>query len=194
MTALNGDVVDLSASGVKIRLPGKPDYEAGDRCTLLIKTPTQTLRMDARIAWIRREGLLKPTWHAGLNFLDTRPAVRKMVETLAVTGYADPKSAKSAPDPVSAGASGSTRSSSGHAPQASATIEPPNLYEILGVPENATQDQIKAVYLDSVRRYHPDTNGDQADVERFTMISKAYAVLRDPDLRKRYDDRYRAAA
>lgn len=62
-------------------------------------------------------------------------------------------------------------------------------YEVLGVPKNATLDQIKAAYRALARKYHPDvTSEDKAHAEeRFKEISEAYEVLVDDEKRKLYD-------
>ncbi|KHG65941.1 molecular chaperone DnaJ [Thermus sp. 2.9] len=60
-------------------------------------------------------------------------------------------------------------------------------YAILGVPKNATQEEIKRAYKRLARQYHPDVNKSPEAEERFKEINEAYAVLSDPEKRKLYD-------
>ena len=60
-------------------------------------------------------------------------------------------------------------------------------YEILGVPRNATQDDIKRAYRKLARKYHPDVSKDSDAEARFKEVGEAYAVLKDPEKRVAYD-------
>ena len=63
-----------------------------------------------------------------------------------------------------------------------------NYYEILGVPREATVEEIKKVYRRLARQYHPDLNpGDKAAEEKFKDIGEAYEVLSDTGKRAQYD-------
>jgi molecular chaperone DnaJ len=64
---------------------------------------------------------------------------------------------------------------------------PKEYYEILDVPEDASQEQIKKQYRKKAKKYHPDSNSDTADEEKFKQINKAYDVLSDEEKRKKYD-------
>jgi DnaJ-class molecular chaperone len=61
-------------------------------------------------------------------------------------------------------------------------------YEILGLKENASAEEIRKAYRKLALHYHPDRNrGDATAEERFKAISEAYAVLTDAEKRKLYD-------
>lgn len=60
-----------------------------------------------------------------------------------------------------------------------------NYYEILGVQENATQDDIKKIYRKLAMEHHPDKGGDE---EKFKKISEAYDILGDENKRSQYDN------
>ena len=61
-------------------------------------------------------------------------------------------------------------------------------YEVLGVPRDASADEMKSAYRRLARKYHPDVNpGDNEAEEKFKEIGSAYAVLSDPDKRARFD-------
>jgi molecular chaperone DnaJ len=60
----------------------------------------------------------------------------------------------------------------------------PDLYELLGVPRDATSEDVKKAYRRAAREHHPDAGGDE---EAFKQVTHAYQVLADPEKRARYD-------
>ena len=63
-----------------------------------------------------------------------------------------------------------------------------NPYEVLGLSATADAAEIKTAYRRLALQYHPDRNpGDKEAEERFKEISEAYATLRDPETRARFD-------
>ena len=64
---------------------------------------------------------------------------------------------------------------------------PKDYYDVLGVPKNASGEDIKKAYRQLAMKYHPDKNKDKDAEEKFKEINEAYAVLSDEQKRKQYD-------
>jgi len=62
-----------------------------------------------------------------------------------------------------------------------------NLYTILGVAPNASDEEIKKIYRSLAMRYHPDRNDAPGAEVRFKSITKAYEILSDPAKREEYN-------
>lgn len=60
-------------------------------------------------------------------------------------------------------------------------------YEMLGVPKDASLEQIKNAYKTMAKKYHPDVNKDAGSEEKFKQVLEAYTVLSDPQKRQNYD-------
>ena len=60
-------------------------------------------------------------------------------------------------------------------------------YAILGLPRNATDEQLKKAYRKMAMEYHPDRNGSPGADEQFKEINEAYEVLSDANKRAFYD-------
>jgi molecular chaperone DnaJ len=60
-------------------------------------------------------------------------------------------------------------------------------YEVLGLPRNASSEDIKKAFRKLAFQYHPDRNHDSGASEKFKEINEAYEVLSDADKRASYD-------
>jgi molecular chaperone DnaJ len=60
-------------------------------------------------------------------------------------------------------------------------------YEILGVPRNASDEQIKKAFRKLAFQYHPDHNKEAGAEDKFKEINEAYEVLSDAEKRASYD-------
>ena len=64
-----------------------------------------------------------------------------------------------------------------------------DFYQVLGIANNATPEEIKRAYRKLAQKYHPDANpGDSTAEERFKQISEAYGILSDTEQRQEYDE------
>ncbi|MCT4509795.1 MAG: DnaJ domain-containing protein [Tepidibacter sp.] len=65
-----------------------------------------------------------------------------------------------------------------------------NLYEILEINKDASQNEIKKAYRRLAKKYHPDRNpNDKCAGDKFREVAQAYEILSDEKLRKEYDDK-----
>ena len=63
-----------------------------------------------------------------------------------------------------------------------------NYYDVLGVPKNASEKEIRQAYRKLARQYHPDVNKNDGNTEeKFKEINEAYSVLSAEESRRKYD-------
>ena len=66
-------------------------------------------------------------------------------------------------------------------------MEYKDYYKIMGVPRDASHEEIKRAYRKLARKYHPDVSKDPDAEEKFKELGEAYEVLKDPKKRQAYD-------
>ena len=72
----------------------------------------------------------------------------------------------------------------------------PSHYQLLQVPASATAQELRQAFRSLSKRYHPDTTELPAAeaAQAFQLLREAYAVLSDPEARRRYDTEQRLLA
>ena len=69
-------------------------------------------------------------------------------------------------------------------PREKKEVDNKKYYDLIGVPQNATQDEIKKAFRKKALKEHPDKGGDP---EKFKELTVAYEVLCDAEKRDMYD-------
>lgn len=183
LTCPLGDVLDLSASGLRIRFHDSAPVKKGDVFAVNVASESQSVRVTARVVWIRKRPLQRGG-QIGLQFVNIRPGVAAALVQLGRYGHiSTAQSMSSAPEPEASAKS----SPAGDAP-VTASIEVEDLYAVIGVPFNATDEDIRRAYHVLAKELHPDLNSSADAAVRFADVSKAYKILRDAEMRRRYDE------
>lgn len=193
-----GQVVDLSASGMRVRCPGQSPVYIGQPFWFGISAGDKYLRVQGEPIWIRRTGLFGNACEIGVRFVGVDSKTRAMIADLARYGFVPDRTepapshedaASYEPDAIprdaeqaSAGASNDPHNA------ASVEVEVPDLYEMFELPRTASDDDIRAAYRRLARDLHPDSNPSADAAEQFAELTKAYQLLKDPGLRRRYDE------
>lgn len=166
----HGEVLDLSGTGMRFRVEGRCGLSKGDVHRFVLESGGQRLNLTGNVAWTKRIGLLGREHEVGVRFSNLKPAHSRAIEDFAVKGFVERRDGESSPKPKSA-----------------VRVEVPDLYAIMGVTRDASQDDIHGSYRKLAKELHPDVTDEPDAAEQFTVVSKAYRVLQDPESRARYD-------
>ncbi len=171
-----GDVLDLSASGMKIGSSGKPAVSKGELKQFVLRTTKQTLTLSGRVQWIRRQSPLSKRYEIGVRFVDTRPSIREAVAAFAQYGFIGPGAQKLSHERVASATIYKT----------SKVVE--DYYKFLSVDRRATQPEIRRAFWVLAKANHPDVTSDPCAEARFRKAIEAREVLLDTMKRRRFDD------
>lgn len=174
-------VADLTGTGMRLTMHAAALPEIGDTKDYTFKDQESdnTLTVQGIVRWVRKGSVLTRKAEVGIEFVDLHPSYRDALVRLAIQGEL---LLSNTPIAESADSEGLQEN---QPKQVSI-----NLYEILSVSQYASESEIKASFHKLVKIWHPDHNDAEEAPARFEEIHKAYSVLRDPDLRARYDERF----
>lgn len=170
-----GPLLDISSTGMRVKFDKGPKLSVHSVLNFQIQTDGTTFSVRGVVVWVRRK-------EAGIQFMDLSPEHAALIDYIArfamMPGPGERIAARhKSPEPRARPAP----------PPIKVAVEVEDLYAVLGVSRTADAEAIKAAYRTLARQCHPDLSQKPEDAERFTLINKAFSVLRDPDLRKRYD-------
>lgn len=203
LTCVTGEVLDLSAGGIRIRSAVRPPVKAGGMAPFTINAGGKQITLQGRVAWIRRASLLSGPYEYGVQFFGVTAPMRALLERIALYGYVPERGevgtvGKRGGSGASGGGggggsgggagSGSVGGSGSQGQRVTVTTELPDFYEAIGVSSDATQDQIHVAFRVLAKKLHPDVCKDPDANERFSFITRVYEVLGDPELRVKYDE------
>jgi hypothetical protein len=182
-----GEIVDVSSTGMRVRGTGTPTSNVNDVLHLNVAAEKQRVNCSVRVVWRRRVGLRG--YEMGLEYVNTGRGARAAIVQFARYGFVG--SSNQDMDAGFEGVPADSTTESGQRttekPAAATKVEIENLYAILGVKPTASADEIRSAYRAIARQCHPDVATGAEATEKFTLISKAYSVLREPEMRQRYD-------
>lgn len=178
--------MDVSQSGMRVRAGRECAAQVGDVVPLVIAGERHRVSVTVRVVRRSRVGLRGA--ELGLEFVRTPRPARAAVLQLARYGTVGVS-----PERIEMGLEDG-EAAAPPPPPTPPRVEVEDLYAVIGLSMGATAEEIRSAYRSAARACHPDAAPGPEAAERFALVSKAYSVLRDPDLRARYDRMLRASA
>ncbi len=168
-----GNVLDMSGGGMRVVVPWKSAPRVGDPETYIFGEGPDEIRLMGTVRWVRPAGRLHKRAEVGVEFVGLTEGKRAALRRFAATGDG---SAVLAEQNAEAG-------------QSRVRVEFPDLYKIFHLSVYASQEDIRRAYHKLAKTIHPD-RCDAPDAEaKFAEVQKAYSILRDRELRAKYDER-----
>ncbi|MEM1446309.1 MAG: DnaJ domain-containing protein [Planctomycetota bacterium] len=173
-----GDVLDISAGGMRIGCPGKPPLKPGAAATIHVKTSAGRETLNVRCCWVRRSGLFGK-WQIGLKFIGITEAQAERLGIIAEYGFIPehkqpkkPEDAKAKPEPTEGQGDGEAQGPS----RLEQELAPH--FAVLELEPGADTTQVRDAYRRLVRTCHPDVTDSDEAREQFLKIQQAYDAIR----------------
>lgn len=175
-----GEILDVSASGMRVMCEGKPPVKEDGVISLKLCFSDGALQVASQVRWCKRRGLKR--YEIGLEFIQLKSGTEKVLEAIARFGMASAAKHMGDSNKRHAGRHQGQRKT--RMPRAE--VELPNYYRALELSPDATEDEIKSSYRKLATMYHPDRNDSPEATKRFEEVNEAYHVLRDERRRETY--------
>ena len=163
-----GRVLDLSGSGMRLLVAWKNAPRVGEPEEYRFGEGADEVRVMGTVRWVRPAGRLYKRAEVGVEFVGLTPKRRDALRKMAITG---------------------DMSVLRDADQDKVRVGYPDLYRMLGVSPYASQEDIRRAYHQLSKQVHPDHSADPEAGAKFAELNKAYSILRDKEMRARYDER-----
>lgn len=163
-----GRVLDLSGSGMRLLVPWKTAPRVGDPETYVFGESPDEFRVMGTVRWVRPAGRLHKRAEVGVEFVGITPARRDAIRRFAATG---------------------DQSGLNESADERVRVEYPDLYKLFHLSPYASQEDIRRAYHKLAKTLHPDRSSHPEAESKFAEVQKAYSILRDRELRAKYDER-----
>ncbi|MEM9372021.1 MAG: DnaJ domain-containing protein [Planctomycetota bacterium] len=168
-----GNVLDMSGGGMRVVVPWKSAPRVGDPETYVFGEGPEEIRLMGTVRWVRPAGRLHKRAEVGVEFVGLTDQKRTALRRFAATGDVSPVVAEQGAE----------------AGQDRVRVEFPDLYKIFHLSVYASQEDIRRAYHKLAKAIHPDRCDDPEAEAKFAEVQKAYSILRDRELRAKYDER-----
>lgn len=168
-----GNVLDMSGGGMRVVVPWKSAPRVGDPETYVFGEGPDEIRLMATVRWVRPAGRLHKRAEVGVEFVGLTEGKRTALRRFAATGDG----------------SGVLEEQEVEAGHDRVRVEFPDLYKIFHLSVYASQEDIRRAYHKLAKTLHPDRCDHPEAESRFAEVQKAYSILRDRELRAKYDER-----
>lgn len=175
-----GEVVDISSTGMRVRRPGKPIVSPGTIEKFVLIAGFGPFSLQGKVVWVRKTFPFSRTYTFGVQFLNLDSVTKERLRHIGEYGFDNGPPPESVEDRAKR--------------KILAAVEIEDLYPILGVAPSASPHELGKAYRTLVKRFHPDVCKEPDAEERLSRVTKAYKVLRDPELRRKYDEMRAGAA
>lgn len=180
--------MDLSRVGARLAGRGRTPLKVGETVTLGLHAPEGTLKVPARVVWIRKPRFRH--WEMGLEFVDVDRRKQVAVERLAKYGCLTvPGGERDEASRPAAACGGAATRVQPPRPRMTASFHEQDHYRLLQIQPDADEETIRLAFRTLAKRMHPDRNPAPDARLRFAALKQAYDVLRDPQRRATYDAR-----